>query len=1524
MNKGTVKARPDTKLFSDFSKKYSFYIPESHKTFFSSRDLDLFLKSRFKFFKVHKHDVEISAYNPDTEFLWLANSSVIEILMPDSPFIVDTIVDYCNANNYSVQLIIHPIFNVERTEAGTLKTLDYSGGRGSAESYVYLEINRLTLTELMELKKNIAANLKELRQVVTDYRRMLPLLESMKVEEEGVREELLWLKENFVLLGLAPVEEHSLNGKYLGLFRKARVRDSVAKELSFAQSLNQHAAILYHETEIHSNVNKNRQLYLVLVHDGRKTYILAGHFRHRAEIDLRVNVPTIRRIVERMATELKVPPTSYMRKELYKTAQALPVGFMLTRSRDLLFGWFVKVISNMYTTSVSHMISLDEEYQLVWAEVILPLAYAGQIPHQGLRRFLRQHGIENPYEFRYRLNQIEVVFLGFRAETLLPSELFGLLTENADDLLSTWSSRFKELVYKKYEGGRAIDERLERFVNGMAPDYEIHQEPEETLYDLDTLETLDSTVGEEGFKVVYRANFQTQGQIKIYATRATELSELIPILTSFGFTVSEQKAFPYCRDGEERFTYVFRVPPKELSHAEQARISEALRATLNRQTTAKPINELVRVAGLTVRQLDLLKAVCSYFYKINTSFSFFSIQKTLVNYPRFASNLVAFFEARFNEKTNRKEVSECHKAIVRSFGDLRSVLDENICKALLNVVESIVRTNYFLNKPEISFKIRGGAIESIPKPVPYFEIFVYANDMEAIHLRGGAVARGGIRWSDRQDDFRTEVLGLMKAQMVKNTVIVPVGSKGGFVLKNRDFTSREQFLAAGVDAYKRFISCLLELTDNLSASGTVVPAAGIRRLDGDDTYLVVAADKGTATFSDIANEISERKKFWLTDAFASGGSEGFDHKKQGITARGAWESVKRHFHEIGIDPGIDRITAVGIGDMSGDVFGNAFILSPSVQLIAAFNHLHIFLDPGPNIDASYQERLRLFNAGKNWDEYDVGIISEGGGVFPRASRNIKLTAQVRAALGIKTASLSGEEVIQAILCAPVDLLWNGGIGTYVKATSESHHQAGDPANDRVRVDAPSLRAKVIGEGGNLGLTQAARIEAAECGVRLNTDAIDNSAGVNMSDHEVNLKILLNVMQRRKVIRDRKERNRLIRRYEQNEIDLVLSHNYKNNLGISLDMRRVPSQFLYFRSLIKFLNQKGIIDRKRDSIPFESEIDKLQDGSRVLPRPLLCALAGYTKLYGTQIFLESDNFRDPWFDRFIVRYFPAGLSRKYSKFILNHPLKREIIITEVINEVVNYAGIAFFQRMVMATGKSPMEVGKCYMVLSEFLNLSSLRSRVEIPGGWINANIYYEYMIQLEEKVFQIARKVLQTDGLLQVVMESASGTFGKMLEEASHHSTFRLDRKIRILFRLLSEEDSGHIMNAFRHVDTLEDTFNIYLNNKSKQTKWQVNEYFAVLQQYRIRELRKIIKQLKASSSWEVLFFSKVDISIENLIASLVRFREQKGPEAAGKRQRTKILINEIINLHARGDLSPASYFEMLQFAKDRILGEQA
>lgn len=1503
--------------FDEFCDKYAFYIPESHKNFFSSADLQRFLHARYDFFHSHTDEVKIAVHNPSNEFLWLSNASVIEVLMPDSPFIVDTLVDYCNARNCNIQLLIHPILNVIRDQDGQLQRLHFPGEAGMAESYVYLEITRLPDDELSTLKREIETNLKELRGVVTDYQRMLPLLEALKFEDEQVAEDLEWLKENFVLLGLVALEEQELNGRHLGLFKKAAIRQGISNELNSFPGPHDEELIIYRETDIHSNVNKHRQIYIAIVQNRQATYVLAGHFRHRAQLALRYSIPMVRRMIDEMATELRVPDTSYMRKELYKAAQSLPVGLLLTRSKDFLFRWFVKIISNMYALEVNYDISIDEEYGQVWAEVILPLSDAGKIPGRMMKTFTRKYNVHHLSTHKYQLNQVETVFLAFRSSSYSLLELKSLLEANAHDLFSTWSSRFRELVFEKYAGDR-IDDTLARYANGMSPDYEVHQEPEEALRDLDILENMQLQDG-------YRADYYAQkgsdeDLIKIYTCQPTKLSELVPILTDFGFIVNREYTFPYRPDEHEKFTYAFSVPRDHaLKTADHRRIAMGVAGVLNEETTSKPINALMRVGSIALRQLELVKALCGYYYKIQTSHTFSSIQRCLVKYPDFTSRLVHLFEVKFTPESKEREMRKARQAMARSFQALDSIVEENICRDLLNIVNAIVRTNYFLDKSEITFKLDSGRIDNLPKPVPYREIYVYGYDMEGIHLRGGPVARGGIRWSDRQDDFRTEILGLVKAQQVKNTVIVPVGSKGGFVVKNREFSERQALLAAGVEAYKRYISCLLELTDNLSASGKVIPAPNIKRLDGDDTYLVVAADKGTATFSDLANEISNEHKFWLSDAFASGGSNGYDHKKQGITAKGAWESVKRHFHEMEVNPEREVITLVGIGDMAGDVFGNGLLCSRTLKLRAAFNHMYIFLDPNPDPEASYKERERLFREFGNWDAYDANVISKGGGVFSRDSRKIEISPEVRDALGIKVKSLSGEALIKAILRAPVDLIWNGGIGTYVKASHESHYQAGDPANDRVRIDATELRARVIGEGGNLGLTQAARIEAASRGVRLNTDAIDNSGGVNMSDHEVNLKILLNNLLQRKKITE-KQRKDIIRKYEPAMIDLVLAQNYKNNLGLSLDMRRTSAQFIYIRSLIQFLNRKGIIDRAQDGIPFETDLDELEHGSRTLPRPILCALVGFGKLFGAQMLLESDEFTDPWYDHFILRYFPAGLSKKYEREIKNHPLKREIVITEAINEIVNHAGLAFLQRMYMATQKSPVQVAVAYLRLSEFLDLPDLRTAIETPGEWLNAKLHYEYLLHLEEKVYQITKKLLLNPELLKTIEQKESGQFQKMLQEAAEFSAYRLPRNLRSLVKSWDDETGERIRTAFRQVDILEDTFTIYVHNKSNRQKWQVKDYFTVVQHYRIKELRQILKDLKASSSWEVSFFSKVDAAIDDLVVNLLQTHTAAGQQSMnGARQKLRSVIHDILEMHTRSELSVATFYEMVQYLNMRI-----
>jgi glutamate dehydrogenase len=626
-------------------------------------------------------------------------------------------------------------------------------------------------------------------------------------------------------------------------------------------------------------------------------------------------------------------------------------------------------------------------------------------------------------------------------------------------------------------------------------------------------------------------------------------------------------------------------------------------------------------------------------------------------------------------------------------------------------------------KSYLSLKFDPHAISELPEPRPRFEIFVYSPRVEGVHLRFGAVARGGLRWSDRRDDFRTEVLGLVKAQMVKNAVIVPVGAKGGFVVKSArgGAHGREALLREGVDCYRIFIRGLLDLTDNL-VNGKVVPPEGVVRHDSDDPYLVVAADKGTATFSDIANGVAADYNFWLGDAFASGGSVGYDHKAMGITARGAWESVKRHFRELGIDTQSEDFTVVGIGDMSGDVFGNGMLLSEHIRLVAAFDHRHIFLDPDPDASVSYAERHRLFALPRSsWADYDAELLSAGGGVYPRTAKEIPIAAQARARLGLadEIEALTPAELIRHILAAPVELLWNGGIGTYIKATAESNADIGDKANDPIRLNGSQVCARVIGEGGNLGLSQLGRIEYAQVGAdrtggRINTDAIDNSAGVDTSDHEVNIKILLDRIVHAGALAD-KDRSRLLADMTDEVVRLVLRDNIEQNVALSIARAQAPAMLPVHRRFMTHLERQGDLDRVLEFLPDDEELDQRAASGRGLTSPELSVLLAYAKITNTAQLLQSDLADATWFERVLRAYFPPQLVERYGNQLNDHPLRSEIIATFVVNDMINRAGITFSFRTQEATGAGPDQIARAYTVAREVFGLSRFWAAAESPG-----------------------------------------------------------------------------------------------------------------------------------------------------------------------------------------------------------------
>jgi glutamate dehydrogenase len=854
------------------------------------------------------------------------------------------------------------------------------------------------------------------------------------------------------------------------------------------------------------------------------------------------------------------------------------------------------------------------------------------------------------------------------------------------------------------------------------------------------------------------------------------LSERVPTLENFGFAVIEEVTHEVHRaDGETVFIHDMLLRRADGEEVDVARRGEALetalRAVWRGEVDDDAFNALVLVAGLDWRMAGLLRACGLYLRQLRSRFTPQSMAQALARHPQIAADLFALFDARFSPDSKRREVKmDKHSgAIINALEAVTSPDDDRIIRNLRNVITATLRTNYYAPSvktsedappPVLALKIDPSQIPIAPKPVPYREIFVSSPQVEGTHLRFGPVARGGLRWSDRPQDYRTEVLGLVKAQQVKNAVIVPVGSKGGFFAKRLPERSvdADVWFQAGRDAYKTFISSLLSLTDNL-VDGKVVHPAGIVRHDGDDPYFVVAADKGTATFSDTANAISQARDFWLDDAFASGGSAGYDHKVMGITARGAWEAVKRHFREMGRDIQKEPFSAIGVGDMSGDVFGNGMLLSKQTRLIAAFDHRDIFIDPDPDIKKSFAERRRLFKLGRSsWADYNTKLISKGGGVFSRQSKTVQLSKEAAGVLGCEAGTMAPQDLLTAILKSPTDLLWFGGIGTYVKAKGESDGEVGDRANDPIRIDAKELRVKVVGEGANLGMTQPARIAFGLRGGRVNSDAIDNSAGVNSSDVEVNIKIALAAAMRSGKL-TRKRRNTLLESMTEDVAALVLENNYEQTLALSLAARNGLSALPNQQRFMQALERRGRLDRVVEDLPDDAALADRQGSDTPLTRPELGVLLAYAKIVALDDLVASDAPDDPYFSSWLHGYFPEPMQKSYDKQIDEHRLRREIISTRVVNAMVNRGGPAFLNMAQERTGADTGHLARAYVTARDTFGLASLYGAVDALDNKIDPNVQLELYARLQDVVvaqtFWFARNESFTKGIEPVVARYA-------------------------------------------------------------------------------------------------------------------------------------------------------------------------
>ncbi|WP_055701684.1 NAD-glutamate dehydrogenase [Streptomyces silaceus] len=1257
------------------------------------------------------------------------------------------------------------------------------------ESWIHVEMDRETdRADLKQITSDLLRILSDVRETVEDWEKMrdaalriadeLPAeptagdLREQEVDE--ARELLRWLADNhFTFLGFREydlMDDDSLAavpGTGLGILRADPQHDGDDHH-PVSPSFNQlpadaRAKAREHKllvlTKANSRATVHRPSYLDYV--GVKKFDAEGNvvgerrflglFSSAAYTESVRRVPVIRRKVAEVLKGAGFSANSHDGRDLLQILETYPRDELFQTPADELRSIVTSVLYLQERRRLRLYLRKDEYGRYYSALVYLPRdRYT-----TGVR--LRIIDI-----LKEELNGASVDFTAWNTESILSRIHFvvrvpkgGEVPDLSDadveriearlvEAARSWADGFAEALTAECGEERAA-ELLRRYAGAFPEGYKADHTPRAAVADLQHLEQL--TQGHQDFALsLYEPVGAAPGErrFKIYRSGAqVSLSAVLPVLQRLGVEVTDERPYELrCSDRTHAWIYDFglRMPKSPNGNGDylgddgRERFQEAFAAAWTGAAEVDGFNSLVLRAGLNWRQAMVLRAYAKYLRQAGSTFSQDYMEDTLRNNVHTTRLLVSLFEARMSPDHQRAGTELTDGLLEELDGALDQVasLDEDrILRSFLTVIKATLRTNFFQKaaggKPHnyVSMKFDPQAIPDLPAPRPAYEIWVYSPRVEGVHLRFGKVARGGLRWSDRKEDFRTEILGLVKAQMVKNTVIVPVGAKGGFVAKQLPDPSvdRDAWLAEGVACYKTFISALLDITDNLVA-GEVVPPSDVVRHDEDDTYLVVAADKGTATFSDIANKVAEDYDFWLGDAFASGGSAGYDHKGMGITARGAWESVKRHFRELGVDTQSEDFTVVGVGDMSGDVFGNGMLLSEHIRLVAAFDHRHIFIDPNPDAATSYAERRRLFELPRSsWADYDKDLLSAGGGIFPRSAKAIQLNAHIREALGIETgvAKMTPADLMKAILQSPVDLLWNGGIGTYVKSSAESNADVGDKANDAIRVDGQELRVKVVGEGGNLGLTQLGRIEFAREGGRINTDAIDNSAGVDTSDHEVNIKILLNAVVANGDMTV-KQRNKLLAEMTDEVGHLVLRNNYAQNTALANAVFQSSSLLHAHQRFMRRLGKQGHLDRGLEFLPNDRQIRELLNSGRGLTQPELAVLLAYTKITAADELIQTTLPDDPYLQRLLHAYFPKALHEKFPEQVDGHALRREIVTTILVNDTVNSGGSTFLHRLREETGASLEEIVRAQLAAREIFGLGEVWDAVEALDNVVAADV----------------------------------------------------------------------------------------------------------------------------------------------------------------------------------------------------------
>jgi glutamate dehydrogenase len=1359
-------------------------------------------------------DIRLSDYEFVTDGR-VAEITVLEVVNDDMPFLLDSTLAELEAQGLEPQLVAHPILAVERDRKGVLLRLEGDAGAVAQpglqrESLIHIHLNLLDdSTARAHLVEGLSKTYAEVALAVEDWAGMWARIDEVirayrtsppPLAEDEVAEALAFLRwirnDNFVFLGVreyrfpdGDTAADPVPRTGLGLLRDPSVkvlrrgRDLVVMTPEVRAFLARPHALIIAKANVKSRVH--RRVYLDYV--GIKLFSRAGEL----EGELRLiglftasvytsttgAVPYLRRKVANVVARANFDPASYAGRALLAVMENYPRDELFQIDEDTLYRFAMAIMNLSERPRIRALVRPDEFDRFISILVFVPKdRYDTQVRLRvgAYLADIYRGRVSAAYPAYPEGPLARTHFIIGRDEGVTPRIEQSVLEAGIAAIARTWRDGLRETLAVKIGGARAR-EFFARYGAAFSAAYREAFTAEQAVADIEIIELLSP---ERPLAVrLHRQPAEPASRVGLCLfslTTALPLSERVPILEDLGFRVLDERTYriDVHGPGDAGPTWLHDMEIERASGAAidvpaiEPSIEAALLALLRGLAESDGFNRLVLEVGVDWRDASLLRSFGRYMQQIRVPYGQDYLAAALTRYGAIAAHIVALFYARFDphldqaDRTARQDAIRAE--IETALAGVASLDDDRILRRFVNLIEAAVRTNYFqtsadgLPRATIACKFDCRRIEDLPLPSPLFEISVYSPRVEGLHLRFGRVARGGIRWSDRPQDFRTEVLGLVKAQQVKNAVIVPVGAKGGFVPKKLPSpANRQAWLAEGTESYRIFVNALLELTDNIGPDGVVPPPDTVRH-DPDDPYFVVAADKGTATFSDIANALAIERGFWLGDAFASGGSHGYDHKAMGITSRGAWEAVKRHFREMDIDIQSGSITVVGIGDMSGDVFGNGVLLSRRLKLIAAFDHRDIFLDPNPDPEVAWTERKRLFDLPRSsWADYNRALLSKGGGVFPRSAKSISLSPEVQTALNLSLDSATPAKVMHAILKAEVDLLWFGGIGTYVRATTETDTEVGDRANDAIRISGAQVRAKVIGEGANLGVTQRGRIEAARRGVRLNTDAIDNSAGVNTSDMEVNIKIALATPQRDGRL-DETARNALLPEMTDDVAELVLRNNYLQSLALSLAQRRAVTDVGLDERLMQRLEQEDRLDRAVEFLPDPAALAERELRGEAFTRPELAVLLAYAKLSLHDGVLDSFVPDDPCLGRELSRYFPALLRERFPDAIATHRLRRDIISTQLANAIINDCGPAVVPRVADETGADVPTIAAAYAAARDSFDLSELSAAINaldnrVPGT-LQLDLYAALQDFMLDRMVWFIRNVELTGGMLDAIV----------------------------------------------------------------------------------------------------------------------------------------------------------------------------